>query len=112
MIRKAFRMSVNADRHDEYTRRHNPIWRELEETFREHGVISYSIFLDSQTSELFGYAEIEDEERWDAIAATDVCQRWWHHMRDVMPCGPDNRPLTRTLHEVFHIDGDRPLPRR
>ena len=44
MIRKAFRMSVNADQHDEYARRHNPIWRELEETLVAHGVSAYSIF--------------------------------------------------------------------
>ncbi|VEA43963.1 cytoplasmic protein [Salmonella enterica subsp. enterica] len=26
MIRKAFVMQVNADAHEEYQRRHNPIW--------------------------------------------------------------------------------------
>lgn len=30
MIRKAFVMQVNADAHEEYQRRHNPIWPELE----------------------------------------------------------------------------------
>jgi L-rhamnose mutarotase len=104
-------MSVNPDQHDEYARRHNPIWRDLEETFRQHGVLSYSIFLDPHTSDLFGYAEIEDEERWEAIASTEICQRWWFHMRDLMPCGPDNRPVASNLREVFHIDGDRPLSR-
>ena len=46
MIRKAFRMSVHPDRHEEYTRRHNPIWPELESTLLAHGVRSYSIYLD------------------------------------------------------------------
>ena len=32
MLRKAFRMSVDAGQEAEYERRHNPIWRELEET--------------------------------------------------------------------------------
>jgi len=44
-------------------------------------VRSYSIISRSETSELFGYAEIESEERWAAVASTDVCQRWWRHMR-------------------------------
>lgn len=103
MIRKAFRMSVQHDQHDEYTRRHNPIWRELEETLIAYGVQSYSIFLDPETSDLFAYAEIESEERWAAIARTEVCQRWWRHMRDIMPSNPDASPVARDLREVFHI---------
>ena len=47
MIRKAFVMRVNPDQHEEYERRHNPIWPELEETIRAHGVTSYSIYLDA-----------------------------------------------------------------
>ena len=50
-----------------------------------HGVRSYSIFLDESTSDLFAYAEIESEAQWDAIASTEVCRRWWRHMRDIMP---------------------------
>jgi hypothetical protein len=46
MIRKAFRMSVHAGRAEEYARRHDPIWRELEDVLRAHGVRSYSIYLD------------------------------------------------------------------
>jgi L-rhamnose mutarotase len=104
MLRKAFRMSVHPDRHEEYIRRHNPIWRELEDALLAHGVRSYSIYLDPQTSDLFGYAEIESEERWQAIAATEVCRRWWRHMREMMPCNPDDSPTARDLREVFHIE--------
>ena len=105
MIRKAFRMSVHRDRHDEYTRRHNPIWPELESTLLAHGVSSYSIYLDPETSELFAYAEIETEERWAAVASTDVCQRWWRHMKELMPSNPDSSPVSAELREVFHIEG-------
>jgi L-rhamnose mutarotase len=103
-IRKAFKMSVNADQHAEYERRHNPIWRELEETLLAHGVRTYSIFLDEQTSELFAYVELESEERWNAIARTEVCQRWWKHMHEIMPSQADNSPVSRPLREVFHIE--------
>src|SRR6185295_339035 len=103
MIRKAFRMSVHPDRHDEYARRHNPIWPELESVLREHGVRSYSIFLDPATSDLFAYAEIDSEERWAAIAATEVCQRWWQTMSEIMPSNPDRSPKSRDLREVFHL---------
>ena len=87
----------------EYERRHNPIWPELEATFLEHGVRSYSIFLDPETHDLFAYAEIESEERWNAIASTEVCRRWWHHMGDLMPTQPDSTPSSSDLREVFHV---------
>jgi L-rhamnose mutarotase len=110
MKRKAFVMSVNAGMEEEYHRRHSPIWPELEALLRAHGVHSYSIFLDAHTRQLFGYAEIEDEERWSAIANTTVCQRWWKYMREIMPSNPDDSPVSRELREVFHIGaaGDRP----
>jgi len=104
MIRKAFRMSVRPGREDEYERRHNPIWPELEAILVQHGVRSYSIFLDPATNDLFAYAEIDSEERWKAIASTPACQRWWQRMMDLMPSNADNSPASRDLREVFHID--------
>lgn len=102
MIRKAFVMSVHPGQEAEYARRHQPIWPELAETLRAHGVHHYSIFLDSETRQLFGYVEIEDEARWNQIAQTEVCRRWWRHMAAVMPSHPDHRPVSRELREVFH----------
>jgi L-rhamnose mutarotase len=97
-------MSVNAGQEAEYERRHRPIWPELEATLKAHGVLSYSIFLDPATRDLFGYAEIDSEERWQAIAKTEVCRRWWSHMKEVMPANPDDSPASRELREVFHIE--------
>jgi L-rhamnose mutarotase len=105
MIRKAFRMSVHEGQEGEYQRRHNPIWRELADTLTAHGVRTYSIFIDPLTRDLFAYVEIESEERWEAIARTDVCRKWWSHMREVMPSNADNSPVARGLPEVFHLDG-------
>lgn len=104
MIRKAFVMHVNPDKHEEYKKRHNPIWKELEQALKEHGVHNYSIFLDTDTSVLFGYAEIESPQRWQAIAQTAICKKWWAYMKEIMPSNPDNSPLSKELHEVFHID--------
>jgi len=104
MIRKAFMMSVNQGSEQEYERRHTPIWRELEDTLKAHGVHNYSIFLQPQTRQLFGYVEIDDEAKWNAIAQTDICKRWWAYMKDVMPSNPHNSPVAAELREVFHID--------
>ena len=104
MIRRAFRMSVHDGQAREYERRHRPIWQELEDTLIRHGVATYSIFLDESTNDLFAYAEFESDERWAEVASTDVCQRWWHYMADVMPSHADDSPIARDLREVFHID--------
>ena len=87
-----------------YERRHNPIWPELERTLLDHGVTTYSIFLDPETRDLFGYVEFDSEERWRQVASTEVCRRWWRHMRALMPSNPDDSPISRDLREVFHID--------
>jgi len=63
-------MSVQAGNEKEYEDRHNPIWPELKAILKKHGVHNYSIFLNPETHQLFGYVEIEDESRWQAIAQT------------------------------------------
>ena len=77
MIRKAFLMTLKPGSRDEYERRHNPIWPELRDVLKMHGVHNYSIFLDPATDRLFAYAEIESEELWRGIAETEPCRRWW-----------------------------------
>lgn len=104
MIRKAFVMQVHPGYETEYEKRHNPIWPELEQTLLSHGVKTYSIFLDEPSRQLFGYVELEDEARWNAVAQTDVCRKWWAYMKDLMPTNPDNSPVERPLREVFHIE--------
>jgi L-rhamnose mutarotase len=104
MIRRAFRMSIHAGADEEYERRHNPIWPELEQALLDHGVTTYSIFLDPETRDLFGYVEFDSEERWRQVASTEVCRRWWRQMRTLMPSNPDDSPSSRDLREVFHID--------
>lgn len=103
MIRKAFVMSVNPGREAEYMRRHQPIWPELEAVLRAHGVVTYSIFLQPETRQLFAYVEFADEAQWAAIAQTEVCRRWWAHMRELMPTNADDSPVSRELPEVFHL---------
>ena len=104
VVRKAFRMAVHPGQEAEYERRHRPIWEELERTLIAHGVRTYSIFLDPETRDLFGYVEVEDEGRWAAVAETDVCRRWWRYMREVMPANADDSPVARELRDVFHIE--------
>lgn len=103
MIRKAFVMSAHAGSEQEYERRHSPIWPELEQVLKAHGAHNYSIFLHPETRQLFGYVEIEDEDRWNAIAQTPICQKWWVHMGDIMPSNSDHSPVATELRSVFHL---------
>ena len=59
MIRKAFVMQVNPDAHEEYQRRHNPIWPELEAVLKAHGAHHYAIYLDQARNLLFATVEID-----------------------------------------------------
>lgn len=104
MIRKAFLMTLKPGHQTEYERRHNPIWPELEEVLKQHGVHNYSIFLDRGSDRLFAYVEIESEQLWHQIAATESCRRWWSHMKELMLTNPDDSPVAITLNEVFHLD--------
>jgi L-rhamnose mutarotase len=114
VIIKTFRMRVHPEHAAEYERRHNPIWPELEATLRAHGVARYFIFLDDTTADLFAYAEIDSDDQWAAIAATEVCQRWWQSMKTLMPSNPDGSPESRSLRAVFRLDrtatGDTSAP--
>ena len=103
MIRKAFVMQVNANAHEEYQRRHNPIWPELEETLKAHGAHHYAIWLEKERNLLIASVEIESEERWKAVAGTEICQRWWKYMREVMPANADNSPVSSELQDVFYL---------
>lgn len=103
MIRKAFVMFVSPGCEAEYERRHKQIWGELIEALRAHGIGTYSIFLDEPARTLFGYVEVESEERWHALVQTEVCQRWWRFMADIMPADANAAPVSRELMEVFHL---------
>ncbi len=103
-MRIAFKMKLHNGNEEEYKKRHNPIWKELEEVLLEHGVNSYSIFLDKETNILFGYAEIEDLKKWEEVANTEVCQKWWVYMAPLMEVNEDKSPVSKDLIEVFHIE--------
>ena len=102
-MRIAFRMKVNPGQEAEYIARHNPIWPELESVLKEHGALNYSIFLDRTSLDLFAYAEIESLEKWQAVAKTEICRKWWNSMAPLMPSNPDSSPVASDLEEVFHI---------
>ena len=88
----------------EYKRRHDELWPEMKAMIHEFGGKNYSIFLDRDTNILFGYIEIESEEKWAKSADTAICRKWWDYMADIMMVNPDNSPVSIDLADVFHLD--------
>ena len=101
---KGFKMKLFSGVEKEYERRHNELWPEMRDMIHEYGGKNYSIFLDRETNILFGYIEIESEERWTASADTEICRRWWHYMADIMETNSDESPVSVDLAQMFHLD--------
>lgn len=102
-MKKAVRMKVYPDKHDEYKKRHDELWPEMKRMLEEHGCKKYSIWLDEELSYLFGYLEIEDEERWKKVPETEINKKWWTFMEDVMETNPDSSPISMDLKKVFEL---------
>lgn len=103
MIRKAFKMKLNSGMLAEYEQRHREIWPEMTQMLKNAGAHNYSIYADKETLELFGYVEIEDEEKWNAKNENDINRKWWDYMADIMQVNADNSPVSVSLQEVFHL---------
>ena len=101
---KGFKMKLFPGMEQEYERRHNLLWDEMKDMIHEYGGSNYTIFLDKETDVLFGYLEVEDEERWDQSADTQICRKWWDYMADIMETNPDNSPVSTDLPMLFHLD--------
>lgn len=101
---KGFKMKLFPGMEEEYERRHNLLWDEMKDMIHEYGGSNYTIFLDKETDVLFGYLEVEDEERWDQSTETQICRKWWDYMADIMETNPDNSPVSIDLKKVFHLD--------
>ena len=101
---KGFKMKLYPGRAEEYERRHNALWPEMKELIHAYGGRNYSIFFDPETDVLFGYIEVEDEQRWEESANTVINRKWWDYMADIMETYPDNSPVTKGLELVFHLE--------
>ena len=103
MIKKAIRMNLYPGAKAEYQTRPDELWPEMREMLKDHGALSYSIFLDSESNQLFGYLEIEDEEKWNQVSTTAINQKWWTYMKDLMETNPDDSPVSFDLEPVFEL---------
>lgn len=104
MEKIAFVMQLKPGFEDEYKRRHDEIWPELVEELGAAGVSDYSIFLHPQTLQLFGVLKRADNHKMDELPQTEVMQKWWRYMADIMEAEADNSPVSVPLQKLFHLD--------
>jgi L-rhamnose mutarotase len=100
----AFRMKLFPGKADEYRRRHDAIWPELVKALHNAGVSDYRIFLDEDTNCLFAILKRRPDHTMDKLPHTDVVQRWWAMMSDIMETNPDHSPIQQTLVPMFYME--------
>ena len=104
MKRMAFKMKLRPGCREEYQIRHNNIWPELKELLAKAGVKDYSIFFDEETDTLFAVQKIAGDSGSQDLGKTEIVQKWWAYMADIMETNPDNSPVSVSLEEVFYME--------
>ncbi len=104
MERLAFKMYLNEGQKEEYQKRHNELWPELKKMLKESGVSDYSIFFDEETSTLFAVQKVSGGSGSQDLGQTEIVQKWWKFMSDIMKTNPDNSPVSVPLEEVFYLE--------
>lgn len=104
MKRLAFKMYLNEGMKEEYKKRHDEIWPELAKLLKDNGVSEYSIFLDEETNILFAFQKVSGDGGSQDLGKTEIVQKWWAYMKDIMKSNPDNSPVSVELEEVFYLE--------
>ncbi len=103
MQRFAFKMKLKPGCEAEYKKRHDEIWPELSQLLKEAGISDYAIFLDEETHTLFAVQKQNGQSSQD-LGKTEIVQKWWAYMADIMETNPDNSPVSIQLKEVFYME--------
>lgn len=101
--RIAFRMNLKPGHAAEYKKRHDEIWPELSAALKDAGVSDYSIWLDPETNHLFATLVRSDDHTMDRLPQTEIMQKWWAFMADVMETDANDVPSQVDLQNVFSM---------
>ena len=104
MKRIAFKMKLKQGCVQEYKKRHDLLWPELKELFKNAGISDYSIFFDEETHTLFAVQKQEGNRSSQQLGPEEIVQKWWDYMSDIMETNADNSPVTKPLKEVFFFE--------
>ena len=105
MKRVGFIMKLNEGNIEQYKKRHDEIWPELEAELKAAGISDYTIYFDEMTHTLFATQKLTDENTAGQLPTKAIVQKWWAYMAALMETEDDNTtPLVIPLREVFHLD--------
>jgi len=105
MKRVGFIMKLNEGNIEQYKKRHDEIWPELEAELKAAGISDYTIYVDEMTHTLFATQKLTDENTAGQLPAKAIVQKWWAYMADLMETEDNNTtPLVIPMREVFHLD--------
>jgi L-rhamnose mutarotase len=100
----AFLMRLKPGHEQEYRRRHDEIWPELQAALTQAGVRDYSIFLDEVTLTLFAVLRLTPDNTRDRLPSLPIMRRWWDFMAELMEVDQANKPVDQALTRIFHMD--------
>ena len=81
-----------------------PSGPELKALLSQNGVSDYSIYWDKRNKYPVCFPKTEGEAGSQDLGNTEIVQKWWDYMADIMEVNPDNSPVSIPLPEVFHMD--------
>ena len=106
MDRVCFTAQVEPDRLEEYRRRHERVWPEMLAALRDAGWRDYWLYLRDDGL-LVGTVLADDLDALrEAMASSDVNERWQAEMAPFFGGGPDDPPDAgfRQVPAVFHLE--------
>lgn len=103
MITHCFTMQLKPGFEEEYKRRHDNIWPELQDLLSESGIKEYYIHLNEETGVLFAFQKLKANHTTSELPQDPIVKKWWSYMADIMETNPDNSPFEIRLKEVFRL---------
>lgn len=103
VFRVAFKMQLHKGFEEEYKKRHDKLWPDLQVLLKTSGISDYSIFFDETTNALFGVIKATSQEALDNLPKHTVMKKWWAYMKDIMESNADNSPISFPLREIFYL---------
>ncbi|MDG2397386.1 MAG: L-rhamnose mutarotase [Flavobacteriaceae bacterium] len=98
----AFKMYLKKGKYEEYKKRHDKIWPELNKILKNSGILEYYIFFDSESNCLFAFQKYKSKGSQE-LDDNPVVKRWWDFMKDIMETNTDNSPKQKDLNQVFSL---------
>jgi L-rhamnose mutarotase len=105
--RVGFQLKVRQDLIEDYKKRHQAVWPEMQDALRRAGWHNYSLFMRPDGT-IFGYVEVDESfaQVLDNMEQEEINLRWQTYMDGFFEIAPGLRAdqAMLELEEVFHLD--------